>query len=80
MSVPIDQIMDAGRLAALRERGMRADRYYPSTGEVLVWHEGRPYGYPLNQLAAIAEQEAAAQAEQFEPARRRQRRMALEVK
>lgn len=49
-----DAVLGGRELAELHRQGVKPERFYPSTGEMLVWINDQPYGYPLAHIKRMA--------------------------
>lgn len=54
MTTSIDTVLTPREIAHLQRRGIKPERFYPSTGELLVWINDEPYGLTLHRVKQMA--------------------------
>lgn len=54
MSIPAKDVLTASEIKVLERKGWQPSRYFPSTGEILLTHNGAPYGLRLMEVRRMA--------------------------
>jgi len=54
MSIPADDVLTTAEIANLKRKGWVPSRYFPSTNEMLLTHNGAPYGLKLAEVRQMA--------------------------
>lgn len=54
MSIPASDVLSNAEIETLKRKGWVPNRYFPSTDEVLITHNGEPYGLKLSEVRQIA--------------------------
>jgi|GEM_PF-2549948 hypothetical protein len=54
MSIPASDVLSNAEIETLKRKGWVPSRYFPSTDEVLLTHNGAPYGLTLSEVRQMA--------------------------
>tara|TARA_R110000796_G_scaffold95459_2_gene200677 strand:+ start:17730 stop:17948 length:219 start_codon:yes stop_codon:yes gene_type:complete len=58
MSIPAKDVLTPSEIKVLERKGWQPSRYFPSTGEILLTHNGAPYGLRLIEVRRMAKPSA----------------------